>query len=449
MKNNRRSLIKKISKSLGGRELYWYGIRGDDSRSLSDLPEFSGSITITNQCTWQPLDAIISYESLTGIRVDLDRWDIDDHWSDQPTVEYRQGLLRKMHKPHAIIPYRPSGFLSALMFARHDKTLNLGMIHVQQRAFEYKPWVESSLKSLGVPTPNWQYVADEEQIDAKRLLSKGPIIVRPNKGSGGVGISKVTTETELAEMWPSGVELFASISQYMEDNLPLNIGAVVWDDGITLHYPSVQLIGLPSCVNLRFGYCGNDFSLIKTLDEDVIDQLEDTTIVIGRWLQERGYRGAFGVDYMLVSGRLVLSEVNPRFQGSTRISSMIAARNDLPCLLIDHLAAMLHIDAPERPRLYDLVKECDDASQIIVHNTTDRLLHVDQGQLQSLQDSKWSFGIEIAPDESIGCNPGSTLFSLVQGKGVTEDGYSLVDDNLAKLIARTVDALRGDRVVSI
>src|SRR5205085_7226763 len=112
-------------------------------------------------------------------------------------------------------------------------------------------------------------------------------------------------------------ELMA-VAPYMAKAVPLNVGACAFADGaVSVHAPSVQLIGLPECTEQRFGYCGNDFGAVAALERAGLDTLDTMVRSAGRWLVERGYRGAFGLDALIDGPDVLLTEINPRFQGSS------------------------------------------------------------------------------------------------------------------------------------
>lgn len=425
----RSALRAAVSDALANRHLIWSGIRGDDVESLSDLPQLSGSFTITNAYRTRPLQGSLAYEESTGVRVDLETWDIDEHLADEATVEFRRHLLRAMSSDCALLPYRPSKFLSAATFARADRCLNLGLFGSHQFAFEHKPWVESELARLGVATLDWHYLADEEQLDARRWLEDGPVVIRRSRTSGGEGMFLVEREADIDQLWPSNDEAFASVSRYVAGATPLNVGGTVWDDGVTVHYPSVQLIGIPSCVTRPFGYCGNDFAATKSLPPATLDEIEATTARVGGWLSAHGYRGTFGVDYLLDEGRLLFTEVNPRFQGSTRASAELSVATSQACLLLEHLAAMLHLPAPELAPLRDRVAEAPDLAQVIVHWAGATPAAPDSSALFDLIASVVpSVRMDVALPADVAASPGAALGRFVMRRSVTADGYRLDGD---------------------
>jgi hypothetical protein len=151
MARARASALKYISQRLGDRELIWGGLRSDDIEAISDLRQLAGSFAIVGGHDRGGAVPSLDFEDLSGARVDLDNWDIDDHLDTPAAHEFREAILRRLADPTALLPYRPSRFLSAIMFARRDRCLDLGLFGAHQAMFEHKPWVETMVASLGLP----------------------------------------------------------------------------------------------------------------------------------------------------------------------------------------------------------------------------------------------------------------------------------------------------------
>jgi ATP-grasp domain len=425
----RKDLRRAVESALGRRRLIWSGIRGDDAESVSDVAQFQASFTLLNAYARRPLLESLAYEDTSGTRADMETWDIDDHPSADATLEFRHALLRAMSVPCALLPYRPSRFLSALTFARKDRCLNLGLFGSHQFAFEHKPWVESALDAAGVRTLDWHYIADEDQIDAERLLADGPVMVRRSRSSGGEGMVCVSEPEQLRSAWPRGAEAFASVARYVPEALPLNVGATVWPDGVTVHMPSVQLVGVDGCVGRPFGYCGNDFALAKQLTRRILDGIEDTTVAVGRWLREHGYLGTFGVDYLLDGDNLLFTEVNPRFQGSTRLSAWLSVELDLPCLPLEHMAAFLGLPRPDRPRLRDVVASMPERSQVVVHHLGPDAADLDVRSLHTaVRQADRSARLDVPLPPGVTCETHAVLGRFTLDGTVTTTGFDLRAD---------------------
>jgi hypothetical protein len=427
----RQALIAQIDKTLGRRRLYWFGTRGGDATSLADLPQFSGAFSIIDKLRWDFEWSEAWEENHEGMRIDLDEWEIDEHPKHPASQDLRAAMLTAMDYDHAIVPYRPCDFLSHLTFVRRDHCQYLGMFAGQQRAFEHKPWVETAVATMDMHWLGWRYLAGRDRRAAEDgVRREGSVVVRPSRGSGGFGIRRIDSVEDLHEFWPASDDSWVNVSTYRRNALPLNIGAVVWDDGVTVHFPSVQLIGVAACTAWPFGYCGNDFGLAAQLPTEVIQEMERTALLLGNWLRSAGFRGAFGVDYLLDGDALFFTEINPRFQGSTRVSSQLSSRRDEPCLLLDHIAALLHLPVPARPRLTELVSDPPAGGHVVLRNTTTHDVYVDEGLLtdslrEGLRDSYRHLDFTVGAPAGLPVAKGATLLTMQTTSDLTLDGYRL------------------------
>lgn len=427
--NSRDELVARVATALGPRRLIWAGLRGSDAESLADLPQFDASFTIMDAYQRRPLTYGVAYEDFTGQRPDMERWDIDEHLGDPASHEFRRGLLGAMGVDSALVPYRPSRFLTSLWFARKDRCLNLGLFGAHQNAFEHKPWVETSLHALGVPGLGWDYIADEEQLFAQDRLAGGPIVLRRSRTSGGEGMVTARTPQDVAELWPHVDESFVSVAPFVDGGIPLNVGATVEGDRVHVHHASLQLIGIPSCTTRPFGYCGNDFGAARDLSAPALDAVEDSTRTIGRWLGSHGYRGTFGVDFLVKEGLPLFTEINPRFQGSSAASARLSVEQELPCLLVEHVAVFAGADLKDRPALRDQMRNVDDLAQVVVHWTGPEPKVVDTAALVAAIGAVDPECVaETVAPEGACVHPGATLARFVTRRRLTQTGFDLETD---------------------
>ncbi len=394
----------------------------------------------------------VSHEELSGVRHDMELWDIDFDDDHEAKEEFRNRLIKELRRgPSALMPYRPSRFLSSVAFVCADPTLppgldraqrcwNLGPAAPLQAAFDDKPWVETSLAAdEGVPIIPWRYVPDSARQVAKQMVRDAPVVLRPSRTSGGEGILPAYTEQDVDELWRESAEGFMSVAPKLDEAIPLNIGATVWDDGVTVHYPSFQLIGIDSCTSRYYGYCGNDFGAVKELDPTVVDLVEEYTRRAGRWLQRHGYRGTFGADYLVSNTptlpsrnggttQVLFTEINPRFQGSTRTSAWLSTTSGEACLYLEHLAAMLRIAAPRQRPLRELVAEVEDRAHVVVHwmGADASRLNADQ-LIAKLLDFDEKVDADLVVDDQILVEPGATVLRATTSRRLTADGKKLAD----------------------
>lgn len=364
---DRGRLLSQIDERLGDLQLVWFGTRGDDVEPAADVAQLRAAFSIVAAYCGRSGVQSSALEDLSGVRPDLDTYEIDDEPRTEAMVSLRRSILRTLARPSAVFTYRPSTFVSAVCFARRDRCRYLGLFKDHQAAFEHKPWVETAVADIGLPHIDWTYIADDDQLETLRFLRDGPVILRRSRTTGGVGLIRVDDGSQLEALWPREDEAYVSVAPFITDGVPLNVGGVVWHDGITVHPASVQLIGVPGCTTRPFGYCGNDFGAVADLDRDVLRGVEQATLTIGRWLRSFGYLGAFGVDFLVSGGVPLFTEVNPRFQGSTHASCQISIEQGESCLLTEHLAAHMGLSAPRYRPLAEQAEQCGPFAHLVVH----------------------------------------------------------------------------------
>ncbi len=426
---DRDRLKQAIEARLGRRALVWAGLRGDDVEPIADLEQLTAALSIIGKYSGRSSVESVSYEELSGFRPDLETWDIDFHLDSPASVQFRLDLLRLLNNDSALMPYRPSRFLSAARFARSASCIDLGLFGGHQSAFDHKPWVESCLNEEGVPGLGWRYIPDVDQFTVTELARRGPVVLRRSRTSGGEGFELIRSPDDVGSHWPHTAEGFVSVASYVEDAVPVNVGATVWGNCTTVHFPSVQLIGIPSCVTRGFGYCGNDFAAAAFLDDDLLDAIQQSTVRVGDWLRKFGYLGTFGVDYLVKDGVPLFTEVNPRFQGSTPASAHLSHSLGEACLMLEHIAAMLGLEGEAGWTLKSQVRQAPALSQIVVHRlreepATEQVAALERGlALAGLRTT-----IDVKAPEHVLVEHGATVCRISIGESVTQTGFELRSD---------------------
>ena len=89
--------IDRVRHALDGRRLIWFGIRGEDGEALLQLPEMEASYSIIAPLRSGRIEASanVALEGMSGIRPDLDRFDIDFETS-AVAADFRRRLLREV-----------------------------------------------------------------------------------------------------------------------------------------------------------------------------------------------------------------------------------------------------------------------------------------------------------------------------------------------------------------
>lgn len=421
---NRARVLDAVGARLRGRRLVWAGLRADDVNGLEDLPGLSRSFSLIGATGAERDPCSLALDEMSGRRVDPEIWDVDAHPHDPVVRRFRTGLLTALASPSVLLPYRSTDFLSSIQLARRDTSQMLGLFGGQQSLFEYKPWVEAAIAEAGVPHVPWWYVA-EEDLSRLRNIPDGEYLIRRSRTSGGEGFTRISSMRDLIDDRPHSPDRLVGIAPFIE-SVPVNVGATVWPDGVTVHNPSVQLIGIPSCVSREFGHCGNDFAAVRRFPDAVIDAIERSTVAVGDWLRSKGYLGSFGVDFLVTDEDVLFAEVNPRFQGSTLTSSRIDAGLGLPCLMLEHVAAWLGMTRIDGPNLRERVADAEVVSSVVVHWTGTEPRHVNASDLvRRVESDRPSVLADVVTSPHVINDPGSTVARLTLPGSLTQSGFDL------------------------
>lgn len=179
------------------------------------------------------------------------------------------------------------------------------------------------LDELGLPRlpGRWVRLTEARYPDlASELGSR--FIAQESRGSGGSGTVWISSITDFA----TAGERFGDVLIWAAPDvgpLSLNINAIALSGSAVAGYPSVQLAGIPELGAGPGAYAGNDYTATTTLPSAVVRDVREQTERIGEWLGSLGYRGLYGLDFVvdMDASRCFAVDLNPRWQGSTALAA--------------------------------------------------------------------------------------------------------------------------------
>lgn len=423
----RGALIARIKDRARGRALVWVGVRGSDAEPLLVLDCLRHSFSLSAPLGSDTLESDIVLESMRGRRFDLNAYSTDSDESSE-FRHFCRLFAAALGDSTLVMTYRPAAFVDSEAFIRRDRVTHIGAFHGFQRAFEHKPWVETELARLGVPMVPWRYCSSSSLAAVAAAIATGPQIARLQRSSGGIGLLRIEEPDQIPTSWLAP-ETLLSLAPDLSPNTSLNVTGCVFPSGGARFYgPSVQLVGIGVCTTRTFAYCGNDFGAARQVDGDVWARMQQYCLIIGRWLHSKGYVGTFGVDTLLHDGVLYVSEINPRFQGTSVLSARAAESIGISDAFLDQLAAFMGLEIPDAPPLTVQAQEQARLAQVIVFNTA----------TSDVQRTKATVPISIVglPEPDLVVEPHAMLFKLMSNDQVTSDGHSLapeVEDEVRRL----------------
>lgn len=166
------------------------------------------------------------------------------------------------------------------------------------------------------------------------------------------------------------------VSRYVEGPSPSITGCVT-RHGILSTSLQHQILAVPTLYSPSLGsglFCGHDWSSSR-FSEKILLQAYEIVDRVGRHLATLGYKGIFGLDFVLDEKNETLSvtECNPRLLGSFPVLTMIQQEHkELPILafhLLEYLGIDYEIDAEEINKQMRTEKE---GAQMMMHNVSGR-----------------------------------------------------------------------------
>lgn len=143
-----------------------------------------------------------------------------------------------------------------------------------------------------------------------RFVFQAPVA----SGGSGTFILDHENEDEIAKR--AEVKENYLVSVFQENNISVNIHAIIYDEEILLSPGSVQIMRED---DYRLMYRGADFFAYRQLDKAMRDTFEEYALKAAATFQQRGYRGVCGIDAIFTNDQVFLLEVNNRFQASTNL----------------------------------------------------------------------------------------------------------------------------------
>jgi hypothetical protein len=196
--------------------------------------------------------------------------------------------------------------------------------HVSQKVNLFRGLAELGIAHL---PGRWLSLAEARYSELARVAG-ATFVAQRNRGVSGLGTAIISSESDFLSAARRFGDEDVWVAPYM-GTLSLNINGVALAGGAVAAYPNVQLTGI-SCLGSGPGqYCGNDYTATSALPRRIVDEVLDQTERIGNWLSSLGFRGLYGLDFVIddSTGRPCAVDLNPRWQGSTPVLAQAQMRS--------------------------------------------------------------------------------------------------------------------------
>ena len=307
-------------------------------------------------------------------------------WTHSSLVEaYEDALgsqirefLSEEDGPKYIIPYRSTEFLGKLAEEAEGRLRILANPVEIKTRFDDKIAFRRQAVEAGFAVPPGDVVALGE-LGLNQLEEFGPVMIISERiGSSGNQTHFIdspealgTKRDELIEKL--GADAPVIVSTFL-DGPAVGTAGLIYDGKPRMSHPSVMFTGIPGCSMHRFDYAGSDYAAYRLVPGESRRKIEEFTLKIGEWIAEVGYRGIYGVDFIVHENEPYALELNPRVLGTTQLMTELEEiHGDAPTTTFWHLAEFLRpgaaLDAHQ-----DLLAELGRADlsgfQLLIRNTS-------------------------------------------------------------------------------
>lgn len=312
-------------------KIYWIGPRESDISAVKDL--LAGSITLFGSNE----NGNYSYSNYydNPQRIDHNNSSID---SDLFLVNKAKEIVEadpnvKFMFYNGNIFYAIDGFIQLqekyhCFYCVNDISLmkKLNDKHYFHDTFETETTVLNTKNCNGADCDyhNIQKRMKEFSGDNKRFIFQAPI------ASGGSGTFILDEENEDIIARKIDPDANYLVSVYQEENISVNIHAIIYSDDIILTPGSIQIMRED---DYRLMYRGADFIAYRSLNESWRIKFEYAALKLCKYFQQQGYRGVCGIDAIFSNENMYLLEVNNRFQASTNLLNMSLKSHNMKTIL--------------------------------------------------------------------------------------------------------------------
>jgi len=303
---------------------------------------------------------------------------------DHPRTEQH---LMKYSSP-LFLPYESSSEM-VLACQKNGWQLAANPPDIGKQSINNKVKFRRILEKIGVPCPPGEIVAfGDLGFDSLAKKYNLPFVVQYPLSGGGKGTFFIKTAEDLRKARKSLVALTEGeisdgqemvVSQFIKGPSPSITGCVThW--GILSTSPQYQVLSMPELYN-RSGaglFCGHDWSFSR-FSPHVCRQAYEITEKVGRYLQKIGYKGIFGLDFIMDEQieKIYVVECNPRLLGSFPTLTMAQIRNGEPPILAFHILEFLNVDYQMDVKAINRQMRVQrKGAQMLLHNLTNNWVQI-------------------------------------------------------------------------
>ena len=238
---------------------------------------------------------------------------LEDDFNPEKLLQLFHKML-KIHRIDGVLLASGLEDFQNILLSINDHVQLLGNNPINISKVRDKVQFFKTLKRLRIPHPETELVEDLLSAKKKAKDIGYPIIIKPEKGFGGIGVRKVSDQKHLASIF----KRYFSIDQriLLQEFIPgqtISASLISTREKVISLTVNEQLLGMSNLGQLEeFGYCGNIVPLTSSTElRERCKEMAERVITNYKLI------GSNGVDFVVSEeGIPKMVEVNPRFQGT-------------------------------------------------------------------------------------------------------------------------------------
>jgi predicted ATP-grasp superfamily ATP-dependent carboligase len=249
---------------------------------------------------------------------------------------------KSKNKKVNILTFKPSPKLQKI--CDENKFRYLGNDWILNRKFENKAEFANITNKLKISNAQSRVAMIEDNDKFRKIFnSKEKYVIQLPRGYSGNSTFLVNNENDLENIIKKYKNRKVKIAKYLS-GATYTINACATKFGIAVSQPIFQITGLTAYNKNSLGTSGNDYARGGQLTIKQKKKIFDYAKKTGKHMRKSGYKGIFGLDFIVSSGNVDLIEINPRLISSIPVFTKLQIQNGQTPFLFLHLAEFLNIN---------------------------------------------------------------------------------------------------------
>ena len=298
------------------KEIYWIGVRSSEVEFVNGF--FKDNISMFGQKKVDNLIQPLNIEILKN-------FDHNNEKNDAIAVEYQKNNIAKILAKNPNARFMFYNQIIALKYYDGESYViclnDKNLIEKLDNKIHMREYLKDKVPVLH------HYIIPGKDISLDNLnrIFNGnhKYVIQAAKGAGGSGTLVFYSDDQKKLINPENNYL---VTIYHPDNISINVHLMISQDKVLILPESIQII---ENHNDHLVYKGCDFIGYNEIDSTLREKTIKYAGIIGKQLQQKGYLGVCGIDFLIYDNEVYFIEINSRFQNSSTVLDKSLAENNI------------------------------------------------------------------------------------------------------------------------